>query len=241
MDDDEQGRLFDPERYSPIRVDAILRLPSGTTQAFWIASTLGRFLRFDGGSERLKSAKEAAGTLVRPKQRAVILKVLGIGLRRWEQHVREWERRNVAHACSRGDVFLFAHALLDVCPACHRYVEVVEMPPPPKRRRGPGFARNLSPRSAETFRLTRTNLSPSSVQTFRLSGTDAPHQNAGLLRAEVGTPSPPGGPEPSEDSSKQGVGTKSRADGKRIAAKITRSQRALEAIPSDEKRRRRRG
>jgi hypothetical protein len=68
VSEDEQGRLFDPERYSPVRIDAILRLPSGTTQAFWIASTLGRFLRFDGGSERLRSAKEAAGTLVTPKK-----------------------------------------------------------------------------------------------------------------------------------------------------------------------------
>jgi hypothetical protein len=176
MSDDEQGRLFDPERYSPVRIDAILRLPSGTTQAFWIASTLGSFLRLDGSSDRLKGGRDASGTLVRPRRRAVILKVLGISDRHWRRLVEDWERRNIAHACGRGTVFLFAHALLDTCPACHAYVEVAEMPPPPKRRRGAGFGQELSGQADESCPESGTNMSGRPVQTRPVSGTNLPHQ-----------------------------------------------------------------
>jgi hypothetical protein len=190
--DNAERRPFDPERFSPIKPDVILRLPEGNARTFWIASTLGRFLRLDGSSDRLQSAKDAAGTLVTPSRRAVILQALDLGLRQWQRLTKDWERRGLAHRCGRGTVFLFAHSHLGECPACHREILVdsdLRAAPSPRRNRGAGFGKrhDASRQSDMMRRLTRTTTSHEGALERRVSGTNALHpSNRSLPRDEVG-------------------------------------------------------
>jgi hypothetical protein len=186
---EKQERLFDPERFSPAHPDVVLRLPEGSARAFWLASQLGRFIRTDGSSYELKSVAQAAGTLVTVKRRGLVLSELGIGVRRWEQLIKDWEARLIAHRCSPGSVFLFAHSTLDECPACHAELLVTEAPPSPRRDRGEGFAerRDTSPQSEELLRSERTTPSPQAALSLRPTGTKTSHLSNGYLpRDEVG-------------------------------------------------------
>jgi hypothetical protein len=136
----EQGSLFNPNRYSPVSAAVMFQLPESSARSFLIASALGPWLDLDGSNKKLRSGKEAGGTLIRKRERRVILHALGIGEGRWLQLVRDWEKRYVAQRCSPGVVFLFAKWLEDECPACH--TEVLHdgaLPPGPDRARGSGF------------------------------------------------------------------------------------------------------
>lgn len=138
-------RPYDPERFSPVHPEVVLRLPESNARTFWIASTLGRFLRVDGGSERLQSAKEAAGTLVTRDRAALVRQVLDISPRRWRALVADWSQRGLAHRCESGSVFLFSHAMASACPACHAELLVEQLPRSPRRDRGAGFGGRDAP------------------------------------------------------------------------------------------------
>lgn len=187
----DSPRSFNPDRYSPVKPDVILRLPEGNSRTFWMASTLGRFLRLDGSSDRLQSAREAAGTLVSAKRRAVILEALDLGVRQWQRLTKDWERRGLAHRCGRGTVFLFAHSQLGECPACHAEILVEEGPvPSPRWNRGKGFGstrHDASHQGDMVRRITRTNTSLEGALMRRVPGTDQLHPpNRSLPRDEVG-------------------------------------------------------
>jgi hypothetical protein len=193
----DSPRPFDPDRYSPIKPDVILRLPEGNARTFWIASTLGRFLRLDGSSERLQSGKEAAGTLVTPNRRAVILATLDLGVRQWQRLTKDWERRGLAHRCGRGTAFLFAHSHLGECPACHREIlvdsDLLTAPSPRRNRGGFGKRHDASRQSDMMRRLTRTTTSHEGALERRVSGTNELHpSNRSLPRDEVGLEDPQG-------------------------------------------------
>lgn len=68
MDSGEEGPVESPptalERYSPVRVSALLVLPESNARSFQIASALGAILDGDGTRNSLKSAKDATGVQI---------------------------------------------------------------------------------------------------------------------------------------------------------------------------------
>jgi hypothetical protein len=165
-----QELLFDPERYAAGHPDVILRLPTGSTKAFWLAQTLGTFLTLDGSTKAPSSVKDVAGTLVTGRRLRLVLNQLHIGARRWQELVADWELRYIAHRCGPGTVFLFAHALLSECPECHCWIEVTEPAPASSKARGPGFAMRRNP--AHDAKEPRAL----GAETLRFSGTNPQHQ-----------------------------------------------------------------
>ena len=131
------------DRYSPVRVSALLHLPESNARSFMIASALGNALDGDGTRNSLKSAKDATGVVISKRRREVILEVLVINPRRWRQLVDDWTDRYIAHRCSPGVVALFTKPLLTECPNCHRWIEgSAEAKPPMKSKpRGRSFGR----------------------------------------------------------------------------------------------------
>jgi hypothetical protein len=138
--DQEQPRLFDPARYSPVSVAIWQKLPEGNARAFAIASALGSIRDRSGSSNNLRAGKDAAGVLVTSKRLPAILTAIGINRRQWQKHVVDWEQRYVAHRCGRGTVCLFTRPTLLDCPVCNERIEIDHMPPhvktPPR-----GFAK----------------------------------------------------------------------------------------------------
>lgn len=61
---DPQERLFNPDRFSPVHPEVVLRLPEGSTRTLWLASMLGSYLKWDGSRRPLRSVEEASGTFV---------------------------------------------------------------------------------------------------------------------------------------------------------------------------------
>jgi hypothetical protein len=51
-----QERLFNPDRFSPVHPEVVLRLPEGSTRTFWLASMLGSYLKWEapGGGFRVQ-------------------------------------------------------------------------------------------------------------------------------------------------------------------------------------------
>jgi hypothetical protein len=148
----EQTSLFNPNRYSPVSAAVMFQLPESNARSFMIASALGPWLDIDGTRKQLRSGKEAGGTLIRRRERRVILVALGIDERRWRQLVIDWERRYVAHRCGPGTVFLFAKWLEDECSACH--AEILHdgaLPPGPDRARGVGFKNGTTTAALRRF------------------------------------------------------------------------------------------
>lgn len=213
----EQPQRYSADRYSPIKPEVMLRLPESNARAFWIASTIGRFLGQSGSSERLLSGKDATGTLVTKRRAVVVREELGISPQRWRALVADWERRGIAHRCSPGQVFLFAKALLAECPACHAEILVTEMAPSPRRNRGKGFAANARDASADAplaqaLRATSASADAPLAQTS--SGTNGSHhQNRSLPRDERGMGST--GLQESEDVDAQIRRARSKAGGPR--------------------------
>lgn len=191
---EEQPRLFDPERFSPAHPDVILRLPAGSTRAFWLASTLGTFLDIDGTTRSPRSSKETSGTLVNPRRRKLIMGQLDILPRHWRKYVKDWESRYIAHHCGPGTVFLFAHVLPEQCIACHADIEFPEYAPKPKKARGPGF------RGVQSGPLSGTNRTSPPAHTGPPLGTTAAHlenrSNKGMEEGDGGLKGDRGGLEP---------------------------------------------
>jgi hypothetical protein len=186
------------DRYSPMTVSALLRLPECSARSFMVASALGRFVRQDGSFEALRSAKDAAGSVIGKTQRVRILKVLNIQPRRWRALVDDWELRYIAHRCRRGEVCLFVRPLEAKCPACSQEIEVTEVSPRPDARRH----RRGRPKQSGTGTTTEAALvqpksgSNSAARvspTVPLSVADSAHPNGGSLQGhEVGVPTEAG-------------------------------------------------
>jgi hypothetical protein len=234
----EQGRLFDPDRYSPATIAAYLRLPESGARAFAIASALGSWVRADGGRERVRSGREVAGAVVTRRRLALILRLLAITDRAWRYYVTDWASRYVAHRCSTGTVCLFTRPLLDECPACHAWIDVVDEAPPAKSQRG----QSGSTASAQTeVQLPRDGRTTSAASEGQLP---APGTNTTQPISLLSTRGEVDGSDHDPDSlparAQRAPKTRSRTnDGKPIADAITARQQALERLTEDEDRRRR--
>lgn len=180
------------DRYSPVRVSALLHLPESNARSFMIASALGNALDGDGTRNNLKSAKDATGVVISKKRREVILEVLVINPRRWRQLVDDWTDRYLAHRCSPGVVALFTKPLLTECPNCHRWIEgSAEAKPPMKSKpRGQPFGRNGTGTAAQTALVLPPGgamTAAGAAQRVPFLGTDSEHPNRGVaMRAEEG-------------------------------------------------------
>jgi len=186
----DQPRRHAAERYAPTTVEVMLRLQDGPARSFIVAAALGSFLHGNGSSERLRSGRDAAGSLITPRKLPAVLEALKITERHWRRLTADWEDRYIAHPCGQGKVFLFSRRLLMECPACHAEIPVTKSAPSPKTRRGSTRDRNGRWRSAETDRGGPPNGRKRSAEvdgTGPLSGTDTPHRaTRSLPRGEVG-------------------------------------------------------
>jgi hypothetical protein len=195
------------DRYSPVRVSVLLHLPESNARSFLVASALGGILDREGTRNSLKSAKDATGVLITKKRREVVIGELGIDLRRWQQLVNDWERREIAHRCSPGVVVLFTRPFLEACPACRTELQTTEASVrAASRDRGPGFAESQAKhpfaQSEATLRSTRTTASLEGALPLRVSGTNAPHPTDGVaMRDERGVEEVQPSEVPSEVSS----------------------------------------
>jgi hypothetical protein len=178
------------DRYSPVRVSALLVLPESNARSFQIASALGAILDGDGTRNSLKSAKDATGVQITRKRRDQIIDHLGISPRRWRQLVDDWERRQIAHRCSSGTVVLFTRSFLVECPSCHQPTEATEMPSTAPKPRGRPFGESGSITSAKTeasLPPSGANASTQAVQTVPFLGTKQEHPTTGVaMRDEEG-------------------------------------------------------
>lgn len=132
-------RQYDPERYPPVSVEALQRLPGSSARSFAIGVALGRWLDADGRSERLKSGKSAAAALIKSDRLPAVLTAIGITARTWREYVTEWESNYIAHRCGRGTVCLFTRPFLDACPNCKAWIPIDHTEKPAHLPRGPGF------------------------------------------------------------------------------------------------------
>ena len=166
--DDSQERLFNPDRFSPVHPEVVLRLPEGSTRTFWLASMLGSYLKWDGSRRRLQSAEEAAGTFVSKRVARRVRAILDIKLRRWQQLTLEWEHLGIAHRCGPSELFIFSRVLLQECPACRELVLLDD-----------GIQHRRSSRGATSLRIKRSSPAHRGAEALRISGTNATHPNNG--------------------------------------------------------------
>src|SRR3954447_4429678 len=131
-------RLFDPSRYSPVTVAIWQRLPESNCRAFAIASALGSFRDGAGSSEKLRSGKQARGSVVTRKRLPAILEAIGISDRQWRRYKSEGGALYVAYDCvPKSMVCLFTQpVLVHSCPGCGRSIEVDHAPEHHRRARG---------------------------------------------------------------------------------------------------------
>jgi hypothetical protein len=65
------------DRYSPVRVSALLHLPESNARSFMIASALGNALDGDGTRNSSSPPRIATGVVISKRRREVILEVFG--------------------------------------------------------------------------------------------------------------------------------------------------------------------
>jgi len=114
----EQGRLFNPARYSPVTLLAWLRLPSSSARDFAVATCLGKSLRSDGTFLPLRHAKDLIAVVIQPGQRKAIIRVADITPDYWKKLVVRWQETGLAHRCNRLTVCLFISPDEPQCPYC---------------------------------------------------------------------------------------------------------------------------
>jgi hypothetical protein len=131
---------YDATRYAPLQVSLLQHLPQSNARTFMIAAALGRIVG-EHGSERLGSGRQATGSVIRPDRLPAVLEAADMSPRQWRAHVADWIARYAAHRCRKGVVCLFTRPQMASCPACGAALPLAErLPPPVKKRRGPGFA-----------------------------------------------------------------------------------------------------
>jgi len=131
VEDKDSGgtrRAYDPERYPPVSVAVLQLLPGSSARAFAIAVAEGRWLDGNGSFDRLRSGKDAAGSLITPERLPSVLEATMITLRTFQGYVNEWEYDYLAHRCKRGTVCLFTRRMPDACPACRDEITYDHLP-----------------------------------------------------------------------------------------------------------------
>jgi hypothetical protein len=191
--DEDQPRLFDPDRFSPATVAVLLRLPESSARAFQVASALGRFLDGEGTARSTRSAKETSGTLIPSSGvhgRQVILSALDITVRSWNRFVTDFAERYIAHRCGRGTVFLFTTPMQNPCPACKQDIPFDHEHKRARPPRGTGFARpngtTSVPQKDRMRPETGTGTSQPLAQLRPVLSAKSEHLVGGLTRANRG-------------------------------------------------------
>lgn len=113
---------------APAPITATCKFTTRICSSFIVAAALGSFLHGNGSSERLRSGRDAAGSLITPRKLLAVLEALKITERHWRRLTADWEDRYIAHRCGPGKVFLFTQPLLSECPACHAEIPVTKTP-----------------------------------------------------------------------------------------------------------------
>jgi hypothetical protein len=168
------------DRYSPVRVQALLWLIEGNARAFVIASAMGRYIRSDGTFSAVRTARDVAGVVIGPTQRERILETLDIDPSHWRRFVRDWTARYVAHHCGRDRVCLFVRPMENPCPACGADIAIDHVAPRPDARRRTGRVR---PPETGVFTPPRgTNTPAVGVRTRPQSVADQAHPISGVLQ-----------------------------------------------------------
>jgi hypothetical protein len=161
-------RIFNPDRFSPVHPEVVLRLPEGSTRTLWLASMLGSYLKWDGSRRPLRSVEEASGTFVSKRVAKRVREILVITTRRWQQLTLEWERLGIAHRCGSSEVFIFTRVLLQECPACNGLVLLDD-----------GIRNRRSSRGETSLRTTRNSPSHEGEEALRILGTEVTHPKSG--------------------------------------------------------------
>jgi hypothetical protein len=159
----DQTQLFNPGRYSPVTVAALLHLPDANAKSFVVASALGRFIRRDGSYLAIRGGRDAdaaaGGSVIDRKHLKLILATLDIQPQQWQRYVRDWVARYLAHRCGRNAVCLFVRPLEKYCPACRApIVATAKAPPISPRRRQTGLRKDTKPASGGTVPKAQTGL-----------------------------------------------------------------------------------
>jgi hypothetical protein len=185
-----QPELIHLDRSSPSSVAVLLRLPEGNARSFVVASALGRFFDHEGSFNTARSLKEIGGSFIGPTQRQRVLRALDINARRWRDLVADWEKRYVAHRCGPGGVALFVSPLLDACPICNAYLEIVEVAPSPSARRRSTLRSGTNsvartPQSGTNSVVVDVKTAAWGTQTVPPVGTELTHHISGVLLTTI--------------------------------------------------------
>jgi hypothetical protein len=174
----EQQRLFDDTRYSPVSVAIYQLLPESNARAFAIASALGSYRDESGSSDRLRSGRQAAGSLVSSRRLPIVLAALGVSDRQWRRYVQQWIKLYAAHRCmpGSGSVFLFARPELTECPSCHVEIEIRNVPEYQKQKKKPRDPRGRY--AAKPVAVTRPNGGPNAAKGADVSRPDFERKSA---------------------------------------------------------------
>jgi hypothetical protein len=186
-----ERRSYDPERYWPATVAALQMVGGSSAKAFVIAGAVGRLIKENGSTDRLRNGREAAASVIVKNRLPAALEAIGINRRQWNSYVTDWEDRYIAHRCADGAVCLFTRPLLPACPACKAEIAVNHVAPSPRTNRR---------RAARTGSITASGRAVMLPETGSITArgwavpapllrTDEPHQKTGLLGIEVGAPS----------------------------------------------------
>jgi hypothetical protein len=114
----DQGRLFDPTRFSPLHLSVWVKVPSSMARTLAIASAIGRGIRRDSTFAPLRDGKDCIGVYLGPTQIRTLLKIVGSTpeSKYWQHFVAECERLKIAHRCGRGAATLFVALSQKTCP-----------------------------------------------------------------------------------------------------------------------------
>jgi hypothetical protein len=117
-DSEPQGRLFNPDRFSPVTLAVWMMLPPSSTRTFAVATCIGKALRRDSTFRPLRHGKDVIGVVIQRGQRRAIERELRMSSGTWRKLVSRWASLNIAHRCARETVCLFVRPFEDPCPYC---------------------------------------------------------------------------------------------------------------------------
>lgn len=112
-----QTALFPESKYCAIGIDVIRKTPSSAHRTLLVAGALGRYVDRWGGRKRVESTKEMLCIVVETKHRSAIRSFLGLSDSGLSNHIKQWRKWGVAHACSWGLLTILVRDS-ETCPLC---------------------------------------------------------------------------------------------------------------------------
>ncbi len=105
------------DRFSPVRLEVLYALPTGSAKLFMIAAAEGRSMNPAGTFDKMGAGQVPIGVWVGETHRDRILGTLKLSLSRWRYAVRQWVDAGLAHHCELNGLFLFMKPELE-CRRC---------------------------------------------------------------------------------------------------------------------------